>query len=188
MRLLLASNSPRRRELLSGLDYPMEVVRLKDIEETYPSELQGGDIPLHIARLKMSAYDLPLASDEVLITADTIVWAHGEVFGKPRDREDAIRMLRCLSGSTHQVFTGVALRTADRETSFVCSTDVTFAVLSQSQIEYYVDHYRPFDKAGAYGIQEWIGYVGVESINGSYFNVMGLPVQRLYKALQGLFD
>lgn len=185
-KLLLASNSPRRRELLGGLDIPMEVVRLKDIDETHPEGIQGGEIPLHIARLKMSAYDLPLQEGEVLITADTVVWCDGEEMGKPKDREDAIRMLRKLSGKTHQVYTGVCLKSAHGENSFVCGTDVTFAQLSDEQIAYYVDHYQPFDKAGAYGIQEWIGYVGVERIEGSYFNVMGLPVQRLYASLQRL--
>lgn len=182
-KLLLASNSPRRRELLGGLDIPFVVVRLKEIEETYPATLQGGEIPLHIARLKMRAYDLALAEGEVLVTADTIVWADGKVFGKPDGEAGAVAMLQALAGRTHQVFTGVCLRSAYEECEFVCSTDVTFSALTDEQIRYYVSHYRPMDKAGAYGIQEWIGYVGVESIRGSYFNVMGLPVQRLYTAL-----
>ncbi|MCR5360638.1 MAG: Maf family nucleotide pyrophosphatase [Bacteroidales bacterium] len=185
-KLLLASNSPRRKELLAGLDIPMEVVRLKDIDETHPAGLEGGDIPLHIARLKMSAYDLVLAKGEVLVTADTIVWCDGEEMGKPRDREDAVRMLHKLSGRTHQVYTGVCLKSAVDETSFVCRTDVTFATLTDEQIAYYVDFYKPFDKAGAYGIQEWIGYVGCTRLEGSYFNVMGLPVQRLFTAIQKL--
>jgi len=185
-KLLLASNSPRRRELLGGLDIPMEVVRLKDIDETHPAGLEGGDIPLHIARLKMSAYDLELNPGEVLVTADTVVWCDGEEMGKPKDAADAFRMLRKLSGRTHQVYTGVCLKSALEETSFVCGTDVTFAELSDEQINYYIEHYRPFDKAGAYGIQEWIGYVGCTRLEGSYFNVMGLPVQRLYSALQKL--
>lgn len=185
-KLLLASNSPRRKELLAGLDIPMEVVKLKDIDETHPAGLEGGDIPLHIARLKMSAYDLALAPGEVLVTADTVVWCEGEEMGKPKDAEDAFRMLRKLSGKTHQVYTGVCLKSAFDEISFVCRTDVTFAELSDDQINYYIEHYRPFDKAGAYGIQEWIGYVGCTRLEGSYFNVMGLPVQRLYSALQKL--
>lgn len=186
VKLLLASNSPRRKELLGGLDYPMEVVKLKDIDETHPAGLQGGEIPLHIAKLKMSAYDIPLKEDEVLVTADTIVWCEGEEMGKPKDREDACRMLHKLSGKTHQVYTGVCLKSAVDEMSFVCGTDVTFASLSDEQIAYYVDNYKPFDKAGAYGVQEWIGYVGVERLEGSYFNVMGLPVQRLSVALNQL--
>lgn len=183
MRLLLASNSPRRRELLAGLDIPMEVVRLKDIDETHPEGLQGGDIPLHIAKLKMSAYDMQLQPGEVLITADTIVWCDGEEMGKPHDRADAQRMLHRLSGRTHQVYTGVCLRSAADSTSFVCCTNVTFGTLTDEQIDYYIDQYRPYDKAGAYGIQEWIGYVGCTQLEGSYYNVMGLPVQRLYQAL-----
>jgi septum formation protein len=183
-KLLLASNSPRRRELLGGLDIPFEVVRLKEVEETYPAGLVGGDIPLHIARLKMQAYDQELGEGEVLITADTIVWLDGRVLGKPRDEADAEAMLTSLSGRTHQVYTGVCLRWQGGSRSFVCTTDVTFAPLSAEQIHYYVSTYKPLDKAGAYGIQEWIGYVGVERIEGSYFNVMGLPVQRLYIALR----
>ncbi len=181
--LLLASNSPRRRELLAGLDIPMKVVKLKEIDETHPSCLQGADIPLHIAKLKMSAYDLALQPGEVLVTSDTIVWCDGEEMGKPKDEADAFRMLRALSGKTHQVFTAVCLRSAIDEIEFVCGTDVTFADLTDEQIMYYIRTYRPFDKAGAYGIQEWIGYVGVTSLKGSYFNVMGLPVQKLYTKL-----
>ena len=185
-KLLLASNSPRRKELLAGLDIPMEVVKLKEIDETHPAELQGADIPLHIARLKMQAYDLQLAAGEVLVTADTIVWCNGEEMGKPKDAADAHRMLRALSGHTHQVYTAVCLRSAIGQIEFVCGTDVTFAELTDKQIDYYIEEYKPFDKAGAYGIQEWIGYVGVSRLEGSYFNVMGLPVQKLYTALQKL--
>lgn len=182
-KLLLASNSPRRRELLAGLDIPMEVVRLKDIDETHPAGLEGGDIPLHIARLKMQAYDLALQPGEVLITADTVVWVAGQELGKPKDAADARRMLHLLNGRTHQVYTGVCLRSALETVEFVCGTDVTFDQLTDEQIDYYIDRYRPFDKAGAYGIQEWIGYVGCSRLEGSYFNVMGLPVQKLYKQL-----
>lgn len=179
VKLLLASNSPRRKELLAGLDIPMEVVKLKDIDETHPTGLRGGEIPLHIARLKMSAYDMPLAEDEVLITADTIVWVDGQELGKPKDAADAEKMLKLLSGKTHQVFTGVCLRSAKDHREFVSQTDVTFAELTDEQIHYYIETYKPFDKAGAYGIQEWIGYVGCTRLEGSYFNVMGLPVQKL---------
>jgi septum formation protein len=185
-KLLLASNSPRRRELLGGLDIPFEVVQLKDVAETCPPQLQAGDIPLHIARLKMAAYDLQLADGEVLITADTIVWLDGRVMGKPRDEADAEAMLAALAGRTHQVYTAVCLRWPGGERSFVCATDVTFAPLTPEQIHYYVSRYHPLDKAGAYGIQEWIGYVGVQRLEGSYFNVMGLPVQKLYTVLQAL--
>ncbi|MDD6787311.1 MAG: Maf family nucleotide pyrophosphatase [Bacteroidales bacterium] len=186
LKLLLASNSPRRRELLAGLDIPMEVVKLKDIEETHPASLQAGDIPLHIAKLKMSAYEFPLKYGEVLITADTVVWLNGKLMEKPRTEAEACAMLRELSGATHQVYTAVCLRSAYDSTSFVCESDVTFAELTDQQIRYYVETYKPLDKAGGYGIQEWIGYVGIEGIRGSYFNVMGLPVRRLYAALMTL--
>lgn len=159
---------------------------MKDIDETHPKGLTGGEIPLHIARLKMSAYDMPLADDEVLITADTIVWVDGQELGKPKDAADAERMLKLLSGKTHQVFTGVCLRSAKDHREFVSQTDVTFAELTDEQIHYYIKTYKPFDKAGAYGIQEWIGYVGCTRLEGSYFNVMGLPVQRLSVELKKL--
>ena len=184
LKLLLASNSPRRRELLAGLDIPMEVVKLKDIEETHPASLQAGDIPLHIAKLKMSAYEFPLKDGEVLITADTVVWLNGKLMEKPRTEAEACAMLRELSGATHQVYTAVCLRSAYDSTSFVCESDVTFAELTDQQIRYYVETYKPLDKAGGYGIQEWIGYVGIEGIRGSYFNVMGLPIQRIYEELR----
>lgn len=170
----------------------MQVVKLKDIDETHPAHLQGADIPLHIARLKMEAYDLELQPDEVLITADTIVWvpatesSPGIELGKPHYAADARRMLRLLSGRTHQVYTAVCLRSAQSRDQFVCCTDVTFDQLTDQQIDYYIQQYRPFDKAGAYGIQEWIGYVGCTRLEGSYFNVMGLPVQKLYTHLQKL--
>ena len=136
--------------------------------------------------LKMSAYDMVLNPGEVLVTSDTIVWCNGEVMGKPKDASDAHRMLRALSGKTHQVFTGVCLRSSIDQIDFVCATDVTFAELTDQQIDYYIEAYKPFDKAGAYGIQEWIGYIGVVGLQGSYFNVMGLPVQKVYSQLQKL--
>lgn len=186
MTLLLASGSPRRQELLSGLDIPWHPVVLRDISEDYPPSLTGSEIPLFIAREKMAAYALELKEGEVLVTADTIVWCENRMLGKPAGEEEAVEMLRFLSGKTHQVYTGVCLKSRADEVSFVCQTDVTFAPLTEEQIRYYVKTYKPLDKAGAYGIQEWIGYVGVTSIKGSYFNVMGLPVQRLYAALQKL--
>lgn len=187
-KLILASNSPRRRELLAGLDLDFEVRVLPGIDEGYPAELQGGDIPLYIAKEKAQAYLAQLQPDELLITADTIVWLNGQVLEKPADEADAVRMLRQLSGNTHQVFTGVCLTTRERQVAFACCTDVTFSCLTDDEIAHYVSRYRPFDKAGSYGVQEWIGYVGVESINGSFYNVMGLPVQRLYKALKQNFS
>lgn len=182
-RLILASASPRRRELLAGLGVRYEVRTLPDIDESYPGTLRGEEIPLYIAREKAAAYLPSLRADELLVTADTIVWLDGQVMGKPADEADARRMLRALSGRTHQVITGVCLTTTAGGRAFAAVTDVTFARLSEEEIRYYVERYRPMDKAGAYGIQEWIGFVGVERIEGSYFNVMGLPVQRLYKEL-----
>lgn len=181
-KIILASNSPRRRELLGGLDIDFEV-RVKDgICEDYPQHLPMEEIPQYISREKSEAYDL--APDELLITADTIVWTDGRVLGKPASRAEAEDMLRQLSGKTHQVVTGVTLATAEWTTSFSAVTDVTFATLSSEEIRYYVERYAPMDKAGAYGVQEWIGYVGVTRLAGFYYNVMGLPVQRLYAELK----
>lgn len=179
-RIILASNSPRRKELLAGLGVNYEVRTLPDVDESYPETLQGADIPLFISKIKADAYKTLLQPDELMITADTIVWMDGMVLGKPRNRFGAIEMLRQLSGHTHQVFTGVTITTATRQHSFSVGTEVRFANLTDEEIVYYVDTYQPMDKAGAYGVQEWIGYIGVENISGSYFNVMGLPVQRLY--------
>lgn len=183
-RLILASNSPRRKELLAGLGVDYEVRTLPDVDESYPETLQGADIPLFISKIKADAYKTLLQPDELMITADTIVWMDGMVLGKPRNRFGAIEMLRQLSGHTHQVFTGVTITTATRQHSFSVGTEVRFANLTDEEIVYYVDTYQPMDKAGAYGVQEWIGYIGVENISGSYFNVMGLPVQRLYTELK----
>ena len=179
-RLILASNSPRRKELLAGLGLDYEVRTLPDVDESYPESLQGGDIPLYISRMKADAYKPMLQPDELMITADTIVWMDGMVLGKPRNKYGAIEMLRQLSGGVHYVYTGVSITTQTRQESFYVATEVRFANLTDEEIEYYVDTYQPMDKAGAYGVQEWIGYIGVENIQGSYFNVMGLPVQRLY--------
>ena len=181
--IVLASNSPRRKELMSGLGVDYVVKTLPDVDESYPDTLQGEEIPAYISREKAEAYQSMIEPDELLITADTIVWMNGEVLGKPKDREDAIRMLRKLSGASHQVITGGCLTTKGWQNSFTVTTDVTFAVLSEEEIVYYVDKYSPMDKAGAYGVQEWIGFIGVESISGSYYNVMGLPVQKLYREL-----
>lgn len=182
-RIILASNSPRRKELLAGLGVDYDVRTLPDVDESYPETLQGADIPLYISKLKADAYKKLLQPDELMITADTIVWMDGMVLGKPRNRFGAIEMLRQLSGHTHQVFTGVTITTSTRQHSFSVGTEVRFANLTDEEIVYYVDTYQPLDKAGAYGVQEWIGYIGVENISGSYFNVMGLPVQRLYREL-----
>lgn len=183
-KIILASNSPRRKELLAGLDVDFEVRVIKGIDESYPDSLPTTDIAEYISRKKANAYLQQLAADELLITADTIVVLGSEVMGKPHDEVDACRMLRKLSGQTHQVITGVTLATTVRQQSFSVATDVTFKSFTDEEIGYYVSHYKPFDKAGAYGIQEWLGYIGVTALRGSYFNVMGLPVQRIYEALR----
>ncbi len=185
-KIILASNSPRRRELLSGLGVDYEVKIVPGIDETYPESLNGEEIPVYIAQEKANAYRASLQPDELVITADTIVYVDGMVLGKPVDEADACRMLRMLSGRTHQVITGVCLTTVDFQKSFASVTEVTFDTLSDEEIGYYVEKYHPMDKAGSYGVQEWIGFVGVTGLKGSYYNVMGLPVQRLYKELKEL--
>ena len=182
-KLILASNSHRRKELLAGLGVPFEVRVLQDIDEHYPENLPVNEVARYIAKEKADAYRRIVAADELIITADTVVIVGDEILGKPMDEADAVRMLRLLSGRTHQVTTGVCLLTAEKERCFDVTTDVTFKTLTDEEIHYYVNRYRPFDKAGAYGIQEWIGYIGVTGLNGSYYNVMGLPVQRIYQEL-----
>ena len=182
-KLILASNSPRRKELLAGLGVPFEVRVLQDIDEHYPENLPVNEVARYIAKEKADAYRRIVTADELIITADTVVIVGDEILGKPVDEADAVRMLRLLSGRTHQVTTGVCLLTAEKERCFDVTTDVTFKTLTDEEIHYYVNHYRPFDKAGAYGIQEWIGYIGVTGLHGSYYNVMGLPVQRIYQEL-----
>jgi len=182
--IILGSNSPRRRELLAGLDLDFEVKVIPGLEEHYPATLQPEEIPVFLAQQKAEAYIPTLPEKTLLITADTIVWNRNEVIGKPKNREDAIQMLQSLSGHEHHVVTGVCLTTTEKQKAFSVISAVKFATLTNEEIGYYVDKYQPFDKAGAYGIQEWIGYVGVENINGSFYNVMGLPVQRLYQELK----
>lgn len=181
--LILASNSPRRKELLAGLGVDFQVKVMGDIDESYPDDLQGEEIPVFISRSKADAYRRQIGENQLVITADTIVYVDGQVLGKPLDAADATRMLRLLAGRTHQVITGVTLTTLHKQHSFSVTTQVTFSALTDDEIAYYIANYRPFDKAGAYGVQEWIGFVGVTRLEGSYFNVMGLPVQRLYKEL-----
>ena len=183
-KIILASNSPRRRELLSGLGLEFEVRTLQGIDESYPGNLVDEDIPKHISAQKAAAYLPTLADDELLITADTIVYLDRKVLGKPKDADTAKEMLRQLSGKTHEVITGVTIATKDRQKTFAVTSQVTFANLTDEEIDYYIVNYHPFDKAGAYGIQEWIGYIGVTRLEGSYFNVMGLPIQRLYTELK----
>lgn len=182
--IVLASNSPRRKELMSGLDIPFEIRTLPDIEESYPDVLQKEEIPLYLAKLKADAYKALMQDNTLLITADTIVWLDGKVYGKPGNEAEAKFMLQRLSGRTHEVFTGVCLTTKQKQKSFFAVSKVSFAVLSEAEIDYYVGKYKPFDKAGAYGVQEWIGYVGVEHLEGSFYNVMGLPVRLLYRYLK----
>ena len=182
-KIVLASNSPRRRELLQGLGLEFEVRTLDGIEESYPFSLKGEKIPMFIAGQKALAYLPTMADDELIITADTIVYCDGMVLGKPFDDADAARMLRLLSGKAHQVITGVSIITKQTHRIFSTTSIVEFDNLSDEDINYYVSHFHPTDKAGAYGIQEWIGYIGVVRLEGSFYNVMGLPVQRLYKEL-----
>ena len=182
--IILASASPRRRQLLSGLGIDFEVRTLAGIDESYPDHLQGEAIAAYISKAKAEAYRATLAPNDLVITADTIVSVDGNVLGKPANEAEAHQMLQLLSGRTHEVVTGVTLMTKSQQQTSTATTSVTFAPLTEAEITHYVTHYRPLDKAGAYGIQEWIGMIAVESIQGSYFNVMGLPVQRLYKALR----
>ncbi len=190
MEIILGSKSPRRRELMAGLDLPFTAINI-DADETYPAHLQAGDIPYYISRAKARAYEAQLQPDQLLITADTIVWLDGHMLGKPHDADDAFAMLRALSGKTHQVYTAVTFASLDVSTSrhleistVVDRTDVTFADLSDEEIRHYIQKYRPFDKAGAYGVQEWIGYVACTQMKGSYFNVMGFPVHLVYQELK----
>ena len=183
-KIILASNSPRRKELLAGLDVDFEVRVLKGVDESYPATLPTAEIAEYIALKKAAAYREAMAADELIITADTIVVLNDEVLGKPKDAADACRMLHELSGKTHQVVTGVVLTTKGQQEHFSVVSNVTFKELTDDENNYYVETYKPMDKAGAYGIQEWIGYVGVTRLEGSYFNVMGLPVQRIYEALK----
>lgn len=182
--IILGSNSPRRKELLEQLGISFSVKKLNGIDESFPSNLRGADAALYIVGKKSAAFLPTMNSDDMVITADTIVCIGDMILGKPADRDDAVRMLQMLSGKTHQVVTAVGIRTCDKNYEFAVTTEVRFATLSDEMINYYVDNFCPYDKAGSYGIQEWIGYVGVESVNGSFFNVIGLPVQRLFKELQ----
>ena len=182
--IVLASNSPRRKELLQRMGVNFKVRTLFGIDESYPDSLRGEDIVRYISRNKAQAYRSSMAPNELLITADTIVYVEGEFMGKPKTAEQAKEMLHKLSGKSHQVITGVTIVTADRTEDFGVTSQVKFAEITDEEINFYVDNYLPFDKAGAYGIQEWIGIVAVEEIKGSYFNVVGLPVQRLYQKLK----
>lgn len=183
-KIILCSNSPRRRELLSGLGLNFEVRVIDGIDESYNNNNSCEEIAEEISVKKADAYLKTIGDNELIITADTIVYNNGEVLGKPHTREEAIDMLSAISGKTHKVVTGVCIASKNKKKIFSVSTNVKFASLEMEEILFYIDNYSPYDKAGAYGIQEWIGYIGVEGIEGSYFNVMGLPIQRLYSELK----
>ena len=185
-RLILASASPRRRELLAACDLDFVLAEKFECEECFPADLEADKVAEYLSLLKSNAYPHALASNDILLTADTVVIAGGEILGKPKDSADAERMLKMLSGATHKVVTGVTLRTTERTISFSAESLVSFRELDAEEISYYVEKYCPLDKAGAYGIQEWIGYIGIDSLEGSFYNVMGLPTQRLYQALKEL--
>ena len=180
-KIILSSNSPRRKELLSGLDLDFEVRVISGIDESYPTNLASENVPEYIAKKKAAAYNI--AENELVITADTIVIVDNIILGKPQNDTEACQMLRMLGGRSHKVITGVCLTTVSRQRCFSVESEVTFKNLTDGEIDYYISKYHPLDKAGAYGIQEWIGYIGVTALNGSYFNVMGLPVQRIYEEL-----
>jgi septum formation protein len=181
-RIVLASKSPRRQALLADLDIDF-VTEIHEVDEVFPEGLPMNEIPQYLARLKAEPFVGIMKENDLVITSDTIVYVEDEVLGKPDDYNDAVEMLQKLSGRRHEVVTGVCLTSKKKQVSFAAVTDVFFKELSQEEIDYYITHYKPYDKAGAYGIQEWIGYIGIERIEGSYFNVMGLPVQHLYEEL-----
>lgn len=183
-RILLASKSPRRRELLAGCGIDFEIAEGRDAEETFPADMPLGEVAEYLSKVKSDVYADTLTVGDILITADTVVIASGEILGKPKDREDAARMLRLLSGAEHEVVTGVTLRSIDRCESFSSVSKVCFRALTEEEVYHYIDTFKPYDKAGAYGIQEWIGYVAISGIVGSFYNVMGLPVQRLWVELE----
>ena len=183
-RVILASASPRRRELLKATGIEYQMAQKFECEESFPKSIAAEEVAPYLSALKSHAYPNTLEYNDILITADTVVVLNGKVLGKPTNEAEAYAMLSELSGSEHTVITGVTLRSADREHTFASSSTVRFAELSKEQIAYYIEQYHPMDKAGAYGIQEWIGYVGIEGIEGSFYNVMGLPIQRLCRELE----
>lgn len=181
-KLILASGSPRRQQFFNDLDLDFEI-RLKEIEEVFPDTLQGVEITNYLAELKAKAFENEIASNEILVTSDTIVWLNNKALGKPKDYNDAFEILKCLSNTTHEVITSVCFKTSDKTETIHDVTKVSFTTLSDDEIRYYLDHYKPFDKAGAYGIQEWIGLIGITKIEGSYTNVVGLPTEKVYQYL-----
>lgn len=182
--VILASKSPRRQELLAGMGVKFRVMT-RDVVEDYPSSLPAVDVPAFLSRKKASAFEInELPENYLVIASDTVVIIDNQILGKPKDTDDATRMLRLLSGRTHQVVSGVTIKTKDVTETFSAVSDVTFNILNDNEIHFYIEKYRPFDKAGAYGVQEWIGYIGVSAVKGSFYNVMGLPTQMLYQTLK----
>ena len=181
--IILASKSPRRQQLLKGLDIPFSV-QVTDADESFPDNLTQDEIPVYLAKQKANEFSKNIKAKDLVITADTIVWLHEEVLGKPVDHNDAFRILTKLSGNKHEVITGVCITTKQKQVSFFSKTDVYFKTLDDFEINYYIEKYQPYDKAGAYGVQEWIGYIGVERVDGSFYNVMGLPIMKLYEHLK----
>ncbi|MDA3853110.1 MAG: Maf-like protein [Bacteroidales bacterium] len=184
--ILLASNSPRRQELLADLDIEFSTFVKKDIDESFPSDMDAQEVASFLSKKKADAYRKDIKDGLLIITADTVVIQGGKILGKPEDKVEAYEMIKALSGKSHTVITGVSLTTKTKQNTFSANTEVTFATLTDQEINYYINKYKPYDKAGAYGIQEWIGYIGVQHISGSYFNVMGLPVQQLYTELKAM--
>ena len=182
--VILSSASPRREQLVKGLDIDFAIELNGETEEVYDASMDPSEVPEYLSNLKSLHFGRVLTENEILITADTMVLCNGEILGKPADRDDAVRILSKLSGKRHTVITGVTLRSVSSQRTFSATTDVWFRKLSQEEIYYYIDNYKPYDKAGAYGAQDWIGYIAIEKIEGSYFNVMGLPVQKLYRELE----
>lgn len=181
-RLILASKSPRRQQLLSGLGFNFEIVT-REVDESFPPNLKAQEIPLYLSKIKAQAFNDLLDNNTIVLTADTIVWINNTILNKPENEQEAFTMLKLLSGNMHEVFTGVTISSLFKQRSFFNKTNVYFKELSDDEIWYYIKNYQPFDKAGAYGVQEWIGYIAIEKIEGSYFNVMGLPVKEVYEEL-----
>lgn len=186
IKLILASKSPRRQSLIEEMGFPFEI-RIKDVEEIYPADLESEKVPVFLAELKSAPLFETLKQGEILITSDTVVINNGKILGKPKDKNEAFVMLKSLSGNSHKVVTGVSMRSLDKVISFAETTIVHFSELTDTEINYYIDKYQPFDKAGAYGIQEWIGAIAISKIEGCYYNVMGLPVHKVYRSLQDNF-
>lgn len=186
-RIILASKSPRRHELLRGLGFDFEI-RTKDVDESFSEDLKAEEIPMYLSKKKADAFKNDLQADELLITSDTVVWLGDSVFNKPESEEEAVSMITTLSGRKHEVITAVCITSVNKQTVFYDSTDVYFAEIDKSDIEWYVSKYKPFDKAGAYGIQEWIGYAGIDKIEGSFYNVMGFPTQKFYVELKKFLE